>query len=199
MDIVVSTNNFHKLIEFNRILKLDKIKLLSLKDENYNDYIDESGITFKENSRIKAEEVYLKLKKPTIADDSGLEINFLNNEPGIYSARYGGEDLTDKERCFIILDRMKGVPKQDRLARFICCISYINKKGVLFQVEETCEGYISERYIGDNGFGYDPIFLVDDVCFGLISGSEKDIISHRGKAIRKIRKYILEKVVEKNE
>ncbi len=199
MDIVVATNNHHKLREFNRLLELDDINLLSLKDENYNDYIDESGITFKENSKIKVKQVYLKLKKPTIADDSGLEIDFLNSEPGVYSARYGGEDLTDKERCFIILDRMKGVVKKDRSARFRCCISYIDEKGVIYQVEETCEGYISENYIGENGFGYDPIFLVDDVCFGLIRGSQKDIISHRGKAIRKIKKYILEKVVEKNE
>ena len=144
----------------------------------------EDGETFEENAVKKAEEICKASGKPTIADDSGLEVDALGGEPGIYSARYGGEGLDDKGRVQLLLKNMQNIPDEKRTARFVCAITYVDENGTI-TAKGTCEGRITHAPAGENGFGYDPVFFVQE--FGKttaeISAEEKNSISHRGKAL----------------
>ena len=157
------------------------------------------GMTFEENAMIKATEIAkIAHEMPedahavVLADDSGLEIDYLNKEPGIYSARYMGEDTSYDIKNQALLDRLDGVPDEKRTARFVCAIAAVLPDKREFVVRETIEGYIGEKPAGTNGFGYDPIFYVDEYGCSTaeLSEEKKNEVSHRGKALRAMREVL---------
>lgn len=183
--IVIATNNLNKVREFKSLFNNDNIEFKSLKEIGYDKDIVEDGKTFKENAMIKAREVALDLNVIAISDDSGLEVDALNGEPGIYSARYaGGHD--DEENNALLLKNLKGV--KNRKARYVCAICIYHPNGDYRIIEEYCNGEIIDERRGTNGFGYDPYFYVSQFNKTLaeVSLAEKNTISHRAKAIRKI-------------
>ena len=188
MKLVVATKNAHKLIEMKRILEPLGYEVLSQADVNVDVDVEETGTTFEENAALKARAIYQATGMVTLADDSGLEVDCLNGEPGIYSARYGGEGKNDRDRCELVLQKLKGVPQKDRTARFVCVIHLIFNEEDQRTYRGECEGFIGEDFVGDNGFGYDPIFMVNDHdSFATLDGVEKDALSHRGRALEKLR------------
>ena len=170
-------------------------EVVSMKDAGIAVDIEENGKTFEENAVIKAKAVAALTEDAVLADDSGLEVDYLNGEPGVYSARYMGEDTSYLIKNQAILDRLAGVPKEQRTARFVCAIAAALPDGNVLVTKETIEGYIGDKPAGSNGFGYDPIFYVDE--FGCstaeLTEEQKNRISHRGKALRamkeKLRQY----------
>lgn len=187
MKFIIATNNAKKLAELERILKPLGIDAISAKDAGVNlDEVEETGETFAENAFLKANAAFEKTGYPAIADDSGLSVDALDGKPGVYSARYAGENATDKDRYLKLLDEMKNIPKEKRNAHFtssICCI--ISEKEVI-RVEGYCNGEIATEPNGNGGFGYDPVFLFDGKSFGELTSEEKDKVSHRGEALRKL-------------
>lgn len=183
MKLIVATNNAHKLVEFGRILAPLGIEVHSQKEYCPDLDVEETGITFAANARLKAEAVYKATGLMAVADDSGLCVDALDGAPGVYSARYAGENATDAQKIEKLLDEMKDVPEEKRTARFvsaICCIG----PDLLLECEGVCEGTIGYECRGEGGFGYDPIFYVDGRSYSEMSGEEKDAISHRGRALR---------------
>lgn len=192
-DFLIATNNAHKVEEFKRILLPLGINVLSAKDAGVDlGDVVEDGTTFAENAKIKALSAFNISGLPSIADDSGLCVDALSGAPGIYSARYGGEDIPQSERTMLLLSNLKDVEGDDRSARFVCSICCILSEDDIIAVEGTCEGFIATEPKGEGGFGYDPVFLYKDGrCFGDISGEEKDAISHRGVGLRKLRDQLI--------
>ncbi|MBQ8623641.1 MAG: RdgB/HAM1 family non-canonical purine NTP pyrophosphatase [Oscillospiraceae bacterium] len=190
MKLILASNNKDKLREFKEILEPLGFDIRSQREEGINIEAEETGETFFENSAIKAQAVYDIAHCPVIADDSGLEVDYLGGEPGVYSARYGGEDVDDIGRCYLVLDRLKGVPDEKRTARFVAVISYIDENGKLSQFKGTIEGRIGYDRRGEHGFGYDPIFMVGDRSTAEISPEEKNKISHRGKALMQLKEFL---------
>ena len=188
-DIMIATSNNGKVKEYKEILEPLGYKVHSLSEMEHVD-IDENGSTFAENALIKAKSIKDKCDMIVISDDSGLEIDALNKEPGIHSARYlQGHDYKYKNQ--VILERLKDV--KDRSARFICVIALVDEKEHVF--EGVMEGSIGYEAKGENGFGYDPIFVVPQYgkTSAEISPEEKNAVSHRGKATRKLLEYLKEK------
>lgn len=193
--IVFATGNAGKMKEIKEILSDMDAEMVSMKDAGIAVDIEENGKTFEENAVIKAKAVAALTEDAVLADDSGLEVDYLNGEPGVYSARYMGEDTSYIIKNQAILDRLAGVPKEQRTARFVCAIAAALPDGNILVTRETIEGYIGEKPAGSNGFGYDPIFYVDE--FGCstaeLTEEQKNRISHRGKALRamkeKLRQY----------
>ena len=163
-----------------------------MKEAGIDKEINEDGKTFEENALIKARVVAEDTDAVVLADDSGLEIDYLNKEPGIYSARYLGEDTSYEIKNQALLDRLSGVKKEDRTARFVCAIAAVLPDKREFVVRETIEGYIGEKPAGTNGFGYDPIFYVDEYGCSTaeLSEEKKNEVSHRGKALRAMREVL---------
>lgn len=186
MKIVLASNNKHKLREIREILTPKGYEVLSLESCGINSDIEETGTTFEENATIKAKAVHEMTSLPCIADDSGLEVAYLHREPGVYSHRYAGEDATDHDRCSLILSKLKNVPIELREARFVCAICYVNDRGEVKTVRGTCDGYIGFEEKGHNGFGYDPIFMYGSKSFAELSAEEKNSISHRSNALKKL-------------
>lgn len=188
-DFLIATNNAHKVDEFKRILKPLGINVLSAKEAGVDlGEVEENGTTFSENARIKALSAYNIAKMPCIADDSGLCVDALDGAPGIFTARYGGEALTQTQRNAYLLNNMSDIPAEKRTAKFICSICCIVNNDLCIDVQGICNGSIATVPSGEDGFGYDPVFLYEDGrCFGEISGDEKDEISHRGVALRLLR------------
>ena len=186
MKIVLASNNQNKLCEIKEILQPRGFEVLSLNDCNINVDIEENGTTFEENATIKAKAIYEMTKLPCIADDSGLEVAYLHREPGVYSHRYAGENATDHDRCMKILSQLENVPIELREAWFVCAICYINADGEIKTVRGTVEGYIGFEEKGENGFGYDPIFMYGGKSFAELSAEEKNSISHRSNALKKL-------------
>ena len=165
-----------------------------MREAGFTGEIVEDGETFEENAHIKARAIFEQMKVPTIADDSGLVIDFLNGAPGVYSARYAGEGASDEERCQKVLEEMHGVPRELRGARFVCSIYFIYDEDDEYSVNGTVEGYIGDEPLGSNGFGYDPIFMLDDdESMATIGEDEKNKISHRAKAFEKLAEILKEK------
>lgn len=188
MELVFATNNKHKLEELQNILG-NEIKLLSLKDINCNEEIPEEQETLEGNASQKSWFVYNKYGKNCFADDTGLEVKSLNNEPGVYSARYAGKSKDSNANMEKLLENL--APFTDRTARFRTCISLIiDGKEMLF--EGSVEGEILEEKKGKDGFGYDPIFqpLGYETSFAEMSMDDKNKISHRGRAVEKLIKYL---------
>ncbi|PXX97095.1 non-canonical purine NTP pyrophosphatase [Marinifilum breve] len=190
MKLVFATNNINKLKELQQLLG-EKVELLSLKDINCNDEIPEDYETLEENATQKAEYIYKKYNVNCFADDTGLEIKSLNNEPGVYSARYAGVDKDAKANMKKVLTKLDGI--EDRSARFRTVISlFLNDKE--YQFEGIVDGYILESERGKDGFGYDPIFEPKgyNVSFAEMEMSEKNKISHRGLAVQKLVQFLLD-------
>ena len=197
--IIFATGNEHKMIEIRAILSDLGVEILSQKEAGIKADVIEDGMTFEENAMIKATEIAkIAHEMPeyahavVLADDSGLEIDYLNKEPGIYSARYMGEDTSYDIKNQALLDRLDGVPDEKRTARFVCAIAAVLPDKREFVVRETIEGYIGEKPAGTNGFGYDPIFYVDEYGCSTaeLSEEKKNEVSHRGKALRAMREVL---------
>lgn len=189
--IILASNNKNKLKEIKAKLNPFGIEIISQKEAGYDIEVEETGTTFVENATLKAEAIFKMSRKPVIADDSGLEIDALNGEPGVYSARYAGENATDEDKINKVLNLMKDViDDTKRTARFKCAICYIDNNGVKHIFEQACEGIIAKETHGNNGFGYDPIFIVGQKSFAELSSKEKNEISHRGKAVKKLVDYL---------
>ena len=192
--IIFATGNKNKLREIKEILGEEKYEILTMKEAGIDIDIVEDGKTFEENSLIKSRAIAAVAKDAIVlADDSGLEIDALNKEPGIYSARYMGEDTSYDIKNANLIERLDGVEKQDRSARFVCAVSAVFPDGKEAVVRGTIEGYIGWEPMGENGFGYDPIFYLwdKDVSTASISPEEKNAISHRGQALRMIKEEII--------
>ena len=187
MKIIIATNNQGKVREFRQILEPLGYEPVSLKEAGINIDIVEDGETFAENAHIKAQAIYEICNCPVLADDSGLEIEFLGGAPGIYSARYAGEDATDEDRCNKILSELEGVDTSLRSSRFVCALYCILDDETEYSVLGTFSGFIGTEPMGENGFGYDPIFMVDEeTSVAMLSDEEKNKISHRAEAMRKL-------------
>ena len=187
--VIFATGNEGKMKEIREILGDLDIELLSLKDAGITADIEENGSTFEENAIIKAKAISQLTGEIVLADDSGLEIDYLNKEPGIYSARYMGEDTSYHIKNANLIQRLEGVPDQQRTARFVCAIAAAFPDGTVKTVRASMEGRIGYEEKGENGFGYDPIFYLPEYGCSLaeISMEEKNKISHRGKALRAIK------------
>ena len=198
--IVFATHNENKVKEIHDIMKdipiYDKIDIISLRDAGIYDEIEETGETYEQNAIIKAKFATEKTGLPAFADDSGLEIRALNNKPGIYSARYMGEDTSYRIKNTSLIERLTGVPDEKRTARFVCAIAAAFPDGTIKTTEGVIEGRIGYEERGENGFGYDPIFYVPE--FGCttaeLSEEQKNAVSHRGKALEKMREILKESV-----
>lgn len=212
--IIFATGNKDKMREIREIMADCDVEIYSMKEAGINIDIVEDGDTFEANSTIKAKAIsdYISGKGMSeeqkddswkavsekykgaivLADDSGLEIDYLNKEPGVYSARYMGEDTSYDIKNQNLIDRLKGVEKDKRTARFVCAIAAVLPDGEVLVSRETMEGYIGWEIAGENGFGYDPIFYLDE--FGCssaeLSREQKNAISHRGKALAGIKKLL---------
>ena len=191
--IVFATGNQDKMREIRMIMEDLEIPVISMKEAGVSADIVEDGSTFEENAMIKARAIAKMLPEDIVmADDSGLEIDFLNKEPGIYSARYLGEKTSYDIKNNKILERLKDVPAEKRTARFVCAVAAVftgNKEVIGYG---TMEGRIADHIAGENGFGYDPIFWLDDYgCTSAeISPEQKNELSHRGKALREVKKQL---------
>lgn len=190
MKLIAATNNAHKVVEFKRILEPLGFTVLSQKEAGIHVEAEETGTTFEENAYLKAKAVYDASGLPTVADDSGIAVDALNGAPGVYSARYGGPDLNDVDRYEKLLHEMDGVPDEKRTARFVCAISLILSSDQVFGFTGVCEGKIGYGPRGENGFGYDPIFMVGDKSTAELLPEDKDKISHRGQALRKMEQML---------
>ncbi len=193
MKIVVATKNQGKLREFKRILEPFGFTVLSQLDCGVEGQAEENGTTFEENARLKARYVFERTGEITIADDSGICVDALGGRPGVYSARYGGPGLTDAERVDKLLRELSETPEEKRTAHFACAISVIFPEEE-WSIFEICEGQIAFQPTGSGGFGYDPVFLVKGKSFSEMNGSEKDAISHRGKALRELARRFYERM-----
>ena len=190
MKVVIATGNKNKVREFCEMLPDGEV--LTMRDAGFEGDIEETGTTYAENAYIKAKSVWDKTGGLVIADDSGLSIDALNGEPGLYSARYLGEKTPYADKNAAILERMKDVPDDRRTARFTCAICAILPDGSVKQVEETMEGVIARESSGTNGFGYDPILFLPEYgkTAAELDPEEKNRISHRGKALRALQKLL---------
>ena len=191
--IIFATGNADKMKEIRMILSDVGMDILSMKEAGVSADIVEDGATFEENAMIKAKAIAKLLPDDIVlADDSGLEIDYLNKEPGVYSARYMGEDTSYDIKNKNLIDRLEGVPKEQRTARFVCAIAAALPDGSTRISRGTIEGYIGWEPAGENGFGYDPIFYVD--AYGCstaqLSPEEKNKVSHRGNALRAMREEL---------
>lgn len=190
MIIVAATGNQHKIQEISAILAPFKMQVISRAEAGVPDIeIEEDGLTFEENSRKKAVEIMKLSGKIAIADDSGLEVEVLNGEPGVYSARYAGEGATDQRNNEKLLDLLKDVPDEKRAASFVSVVTMVFPDGKVLVARGECRGHILRAPRGSNGFGYDPLFVPNghDKTFAELSSVEKNKISHRANALLMLR------------
>ncbi|MDD3172648.1 MAG: XTP/dITP diphosphatase [Herbinix sp.] len=191
--IIFATSNEGKMKEIREILKDLNVELLSLKDAGLSPDIDENGKTFEENAIIKAKTVMELTGEIVLADDSGLEVDYMDKAPGVYSARFMGEDTSYEIKNQYIIDQLKAAEGEERSARFVCVIACAFPDGEIITRRGTIEGYISKQISGVNGFGYDPIFYVPEYncTTAEMKPDQKNEISHRGKALRAIHDDII--------
>ena len=190
--IIFATGNQNKLKEIRMITQDMGIEVISMKEAGCYVDVEETGTTFVENAILKAAAIAKKSGKLTLSDDSGLEIDYLNKEPGIYSARFMGEDTLYSVKNAELIRRLEGVPDEKRTGRFVCAMAMCRPDGSYETVEATMEGRIAYEPAGENGFGYDPIFFLPEYgCTSAeLSPEEKNAISHRGKALRLMREVL---------
>jgi len=191
LEILIATNNLGKVKEIKDILNSSEIKILTMKDFPNLPKVEEDGKNYQENAFKKAGKISEYIGKICLADDSGLEIDYLKGEPGIYSSRWGN---SDEERINKVLKLLKNVPINKRNAKFICSAVLVFPDGKRYMVKEECKGSITFKPKGTHGFGYDPIFLVPEYnkTFAELGDEIKNRISHRGKAMRKMAEIIKE-------
>ena len=195
--IIFATGNEGKMREVRMILADTGFRVVSMKEAGIHCEIIENGETFEENALIKARTVCRASGAIAMADDSGLEIDALQKQPGVHSARFLGEDTPYDIKNSFILKKLEGLKKEDRTARFVCAIACVSPDGWEKVCRETMEGFIAEESRGTNGFGYDPIFWMDDFqCTnGELEPEQKNAVSHRGKALRRMRQMLEEETV----
>lgn len=191
--VIFATGNEGKMKEIRMILSDVDVTLLSLKEAGIVLDVEENGATFAENALIKARACAAQTDCLVLADDSGLEIDQLNKEPGIYSARYMGEDTSYRIKNRNLIDRLSGVPEEKRTARFVCAIAAVLPDGSEWHSEGVIEGRIGYEEKGENGFGYDPIFYVPELgCTSAeMNAEQKNAASHRGQALKKMKELLL--------
>ena len=188
-EIIVATNNQGKMKEIKEILKEDCI--ISIQEAGINLQVEETEETFEGNSLKKARAVYKLTKKACLADDSGLCIDYLKGEPGVKTRRFLGENATQKQRNDKIIELLKGVPKEKRTAKVVTCLSYITEEGKEHTFYGEIHGYIAEKPTGEHGFGFDPIFELDNGrTLGQLKEEEKNKISHRKIALEKLQQFL---------
>lgn len=191
--IIFATGNENKMKEIRMILADLGMPILSMKEAGIDVDVDENGTTFEENALIKATEIAKRTENCIVlADDSGLEIDYLNKEPGIYSARYAGVDTSYTIKNNLLLERLAGVPDEKRTARFVCAVAAAFPDGSTEVVRGTIEGIIGHEIIGENGFGYDPIFYLPEYgcTTAQLEPEKKNELSHRGNALRAMRRIM---------
>lgn len=196
--LIIASNNKKKIKELKAIVENLGWDVKSLADENIDIEVEEDGLTFEANAEKKAREIYDFLIKrgdknfAVLSDDSGLEVDCLNGAPGVYSARYAGEHGNDAANNKKLLEELKNVKGKDRRGRFICAIALIDTNGNSNIVRGTVEGLIKEELNGEGGFGYDPLFYYEpaNMTFAELEASEKNKISHRANALKKIEEYL---------
>ncbi len=194
MKIIMATSNKDKVNEIRQMLVGTDIEIVSLKEAGVSIDIDENGSSFDENAAIKANAVRDMTGQMAISDDSGLVIDYLNGAPGIYSSRFMGEDTPYSEKNAAILEKLQGVPDEQRSARFVCSMAIAYPDGHTQTVQGIMEGRIAHEIAGEGGFGYDPIFyLPEKGCTSAqLTAAEKNAISHRGKALEKLVKILMQ-------
>ena len=190
--IIFATGNKDKMREVREIMADMDVEIYSMKEAGIAVDVVEDGTTFEENAVIKAKAIAEHTDAIVLADDSGLEVDYLDKAPGVFSARFMGEDTSYTIKNQAIIDKLEGVPKEQRTARFVCAIAAVLPNKEVIVTRETMEGYIGYESQGENGFGYDPIFFLDE--FGCssaaISREQKNAISHRGKALQSMKKEL---------
>lgn len=192
--IIFATGNEGKMREIRMIMADMEVEVVSMKEAGIQADIIENGMTFEENAAIKAKEIMELTGDIVLADDSGLEVDYLNKEPGIYSARYMGEDTPYRIKNQNIIDRLEGVPVEKRTARFVCAIAAAIPDGRIVSSRGTIEGIIGYEERGEGGFGYDPIFFLPEYGCSTaeLSMEQKNELSHRGKALRAMKEQLKE-------
>ncbi len=191
-EAIIATHNPGKVKEFKEILEPRGYEVKSLAEIGFTEEIEETGHTFEENAILKAEAVAKAVNKMVIADDSGLSVDNLGGRPGVYSARYAGEQKDDQANINKVLSELKGIEKEQRTARFRCALAVSIPGEETKTVEGHVEGYIAEEPKGEYGFGYDPIFIVKDKdkTMAELTSDEKNKISHRADALKKLSKLL---------
>jgi len=191
--IIFATSNEGKMDEIRAILKDLNVELVSLKDLGLNPEIEENGTTFEENAMIKAKVVMELTGEMVLADDSGIEVDYLDKAPGVYSARFLGENTSYNIKNQYIINQLSKAKEEERSARFVCAIACAFSNGEIVTRRGTIEGYISRQICGSHGFGYDPIFYVPEYqcTTAEMTAEQKNEISHRGKALRAMKEIIL--------
>jgi XTP/dITP diphosphohydrolase len=199
-EVIIATKNPGKAREFEHIFAPRGIIVKTLLDFPAIEDVEETGISFEENAILKAESVSEQLNRVVIGDDSGLVVDALEGRPGIFSARYAGEQKDDQANIDKVLTELQGVAEADRTARFYCALAVAMPEGKTMTVSGTCEGLILEERRGSNGFGYDPIFFVPEkgLAMAELSSDEKNKISHRANALKEL-KGILDTIIERAE
>lgn len=196
MRIIFATGNQHKMKEIREILGDIGLEIVSMKEAGIEADIVEDGKTFEENAMIKATEIAKLCDDIVLADDSGLEIDYLDKAPGIMSARFMGEDTSYDIKNQALIDKLEGVPKEKRTARFVCAIAAVLPSGKRIVTRGTIEGMIGYEIAGENGFGYDPIFYVEEYgcTTAQLSPEEKNKVSHRGNALMAMKEKLEKEV-----
>lgn len=199
MDFLIATHNMKKREELHRILSPLGINVFIATEKGINlSEVEETGETFEENALLKARSGCKESGMPCIADDSGLMVDALDGRPGVYSARYMGEDTPYDEKMRGLLKELENVPDEKRTARFLSCAAVVFPDGREYTVTGVCEGKIGHAPCGNNGFGFDPVFFVGDKSFAELSSEEKDSISHRGNSLRALKEKLSEIITEVN-
>ena len=193
MDYLIATHNMKKREELHRILAPLGIRVVLASEIGVDlTEVEETGETFEENALLKAVSGCRDAGIPCVADDSGLCVDALDGRPGVYSARYCGEDTPYPEKMANLIKELEGVPREKRTARFVSVAACAFPDGTSFTVRGECEGHIGYAPVGDNGFGFDPVFMVGEKSFAQLSAEEKDAISHRGNSLRKLSEKLKE-------
>lgn len=193
MKLVAASNNKGKIKELKQILSPFGYDVISQSEAGINIEVEETGNSFEENAALKANEISKRTGLATIADDSGLSVDYLNGAPGIYSARFAGANASDKDNNDKLLTMLSGVPKEKRKAKFICAIHFISEDGESISVQGQCSGEIGFSPIGEFGFGYDPIFMVGEKSMAELSPAEKNKISHRAIALNNLARELMKR------
>ena len=200
MRIIVATHNEGKLVEINRILEdclgadADQVELVSAGSLNLPDPV-EDGVTFQENALLKARDVAARTGCPAIADDSGLMVESLGGAPGVFSARFAGEDCSDEKNNEKLLSLLENIPYKERRAKFVSVITMVWPDGEILSARGECKGHIIDAPAGENGFGYDPLFVPEGYqrTFAQMTQEEKNCISHRAKALKELERLLSER------
>jgi len=191
-DLLLASQNPGKLAEMRQLVDGLPFRIVAPRDLRITEAPDETGTTFDENAALKARYYSKRSGLLTVADDSGISVDAMNGEPGLYSSRFGGEGATDDDRNRLLLERLRGVPREKRGARFTSAVAVARGEEILFQATEIVEGLIADETCGKNGFGYDPLFFYPPFgkTFGEVPRAEKDRVSHRGKAFAHLQEFL---------